>query len=139
MSWCRAAVAAARALPELNTPALGHALWTTIEHLHTVGSHRLLIDLALAQAELAGARQVPWLAAQAVARARHHVPLLREDFGAADKVRRAEQALAAVAPKPAPSAPESLPDWLRSPEAEGLSNETAVSYTHLTLPTILLV
>ena len=137
VSWCRAAVAAARALPELNTPALGHALRTTIEHLHTVGSHRLLIDLALAQAELAGARQVPWLAAQAVARAGHHVPLLREDFGAADKVRRAGQALAAVVPRPAPCAPEELPGWLRSPEAEGLSNETVIQWleqAHQALP-----
>jgi hypothetical protein len=39
--WARAAVAAARALAERNTAALGHALWTVTEHLHTAGSHRL--------------------------------------------------------------------------------------------------
>jgi hypothetical protein len=137
VSWCRAAVIAARALPALNTPALGHALWTTVEHLHTVGSHRLLIDLAIAQGELALARQVPWLAGQAVARAHHHVPLLREDLGAGAEVRKAGQALAAAPVPAAPRSPEELPGWLRSPEAEGLSNEIVIQWleqAHQALP-----
>ncbi len=139
VSWCRAAVVAARALPELNTPALGHAIWTTLEHLHTVGSHRLLTDLAVAQVELSLARQVPWLAALAVDRAREHVPLLREDFGAGDGVQQAAQAVASALAtvQSAPCGPEQLGAWLRSPEAEGLSNETVVQWleqAHQALP-----
>ncbi len=128
VQWTRAAVAAARALPELNTPALGHALWTVAEHLHTAGSHRLLIDLALAQSELAVARQVPWLAEQALERARQHVPLLREDLGAGARVQQAAQALAAASLPVLPCAARELDAWLESDAAEGLDNETVIQW-----------
>ncbi|CAB5721789.1 Uncharacterised protein [Delftia tsuruhatensis] len=126
--WARAAVAAAGALPELNTPALGHALWVVTEHLHAAGSHRLLIELALAQSGLALARQVPWLAEQALARALEHVPQLREDLGAGASVQQARQVLASASAPALPCAAQELAQWLGSDAADGLASETVIQW-----------
>ncbi|HEX7865689.1 MAG TPA: hypothetical protein VF555_12135 [Variovorax sp.] len=126
--WCRAAAAIARALPERNTPALGQALWTTIEYLHQVGNHRRLIDLVLEQVPLALERKVPWLAAQALAHACHHLPLLRADLGAAAQVEQAAQALASATALPAPCGPAELVAWLDSPEAAAESDEAMLQW-----------
>ena len=135
--WCRAALAIARVKPEFNTPQLGHSLWTTIEHLHSVGNHRQLIDMALAQAELALARKVPWLAGHAIALAREHLPMLRMDLGAAAKLDKAAQAMAQASGTDAPCKPEALPEWLSSEAANGLDNEVVIQWleeAHRALP-----
>ena len=126
--WARAAVALARVHPESNDEAFGKGLWTVIEHLHRVGSHRLLIDCAIAQAETSIARGIPWLAQLAVARAREHVPLLREDLGAGAKVEQAAQQVKAAKSKPAPCAHAELSDWLDSSAPDDLDNEQAIQW-----------
>lgn len=135
--WCRAAIAIARAKPEFNTPDIGHAFWSTIEHLHSVGNHRSMIDIALAQVELSLSRHVPWLAQNAIDRAREHLPMLRQDLGAAAKLDKAAQAVAQASAPEAPCAPEALDEWLGSPAAEDLDNEIAIQWleqAHRALP-----
>ena len=135
--WTRAAVALARANPEHDTRVLGRGLWTVIEHLHGVGSHRLLIDCALAQVEFSVARGMTWLADLAVTRAREHVPLLREDLGAGAKVQQAAESLKTAKPVDAPCAHEKLADWLESDESDGVDNERVIQWlgaAHKALP-----
>ena len=126
--WTRAAVVAARALRALNTPALGHAFWTVLEHLHTAGSHRLLLDLALVQSELAQTRAVPWLAEQALALAAEHVPQLRDDLGASAALQKARQTLAHAQDLPMPCTADKLDEWLQSPEAQEQDNERVIQW-----------
>ncbi|QIL81921.1 hypothetical protein G7047_19830 [Diaphorobacter sp. HDW4A] len=128
LMWCRAALAIARVQPDFNTPSLGHSIWSTIEHLHTVGNHRVLVDMALAQVDLSLARRVPWLAENAVARVREHLPMLRLDLGAAAKLDKASDAVAQASDIAAPCPPEELLEWLGSDAASGLDNEAVIQW-----------
>lgn len=131
VEWCRAALAICTQSPAYNTPVLGHAFWRTLNHVHTAGSHRMLIDLALAQANLALQRGAVWLAEQALALAQQHLPMLRQDLGAAKQLQAAQDTLAQAGVSALPCPAEELLAWLAEPQGQNLSTEMSVQYLSL--------
>ena len=127
--WLRAALPLLQRDPARNTWTLGREMQKALQHYASMGAHRTVVEMALACADLALARDARWTAERHLQLAQRHRESLREP-SSADAALQAAGARVAAHPtlSPAPVAPEQLSGWLLQQPEEARNPEKEVDW-----------